>query len=124
MGTFRKNIREIFSDGSTGVLSSKRVIGGISMAVVLICTCYLVIRDGSTDVVENLLMTIFITSASLLGLPAIAGAWGKAKIGIGKPEPTIQENSTCENTQEQTQANVPDCDNCYYKNKVVKKESE
>ena len=94
------------------------------MAVVLICTIYLVIRDGSTDVVENLLMTIFITSASLLGLPAIAGAWGKAKIGIGRPEPTIQENSTCENPQEQTQANVPDCDNCYYKNKAVKKKSE
>ena len=124
MGTFKQNIREIFSDGSTGVLSSKRVIGGISMAVVLICTIYLVIRDGSTDVVENLLMTIFITSASLLGLPAIASAWGKAKVHIGNVEPTIQENSTCENTQEQTQANVPDCDNCYYKNKVVKKESE
>ena len=124
MGTFKQNIREIFSDGATGTLSSKRVIGGISMAVVLICTIYLVIRDGSTDVVENLLMTIFITSASLLGLPAIAGAWGKAKIGIGRPEPTIQENSTYENTQEQTQANAPDCDNCYYKNKVVKKESE
>ena len=124
MGTFKQNIREIFSDGATGTLSSKRVIGSISMAVVLICTIYLVIRDGSTDVVENLLMTIFITSASLLGLPAIAGAWGKAKIGIGKPEPTIQENSTCENTQEQTQANVPDCDNCYYKNKIVKNKSE
>ena len=124
MGTFKQNIREIFSDGTTGTLSSKRVIGGISMAVVLICTIYLVIRDGSTDVVENLLMTIFITSASLLGLPAIAGAWGKAKIGIGKPEPTIQENSTCENTQEQTQVNIPDCENCYYKNKSVKKKSE
>ena len=132
MGTFKQNIREIFSDGATGTLSSKRVIGGISMAVVLICTIYLVIRDGSTDVVENLLMTIFITSASLLGLPAIAGAWGKAKIGIGRPEPTIQENSTptiqenstCENTQEQIQSNIPDCDNCYYKNKIVKKKSE
>ena len=124
MGTFKQNIREIFSDGATGTLSSKRVIGGISMAVVLICTIYLVIRDGSTDVVENLLMTIFITSASLLGLPAIVGAWGKAKIGIGRPEPTIQENSTCENTQETIQSNIPDCENCYYKNKIVKKKSE
>ena len=124
MGTFKQNIREIFSDGATGTLSSKRVIGGISMAVVLICTIYLVIRDGSTDVVENLLMTIFITSASLLGLPAIAGAWGKAKIGIGRPEPTIQENSTCENSQETIQSNTPDCDNCYYKNRTIKKKSE
>ena len=138
MGTFKQNLREIFSDGSTGVLSSKRVIGGISMAVVLICTCYLVIRDGSTDVVEDLLMTIFITSASLLGLPAIAGAWGKAKVHIGNVEPIKQETNTPEPSQEQEpikeqehiqeqediqepeQTNIPDCDNCYYKNKVKK----
>ena len=120
MGTFRKNIREIFSDGSTGMLSSKRVIGGISMGVVLLCTCYLVIRDGSTDVVENLLLTIFITSASLLGLPAIAGAWGKAKMSIGSSE-HIQETSTHETTRETTQTNIPDCDNCYFKNKANKK---
>ena len=117
MGTFKQNIREIFSDSSTGMLSSKRVIGGISMAVVLICTCYLVIRDGSTDVVENLLMTIFITSASLLGLPAIAGAWGKARMSIGSSEHTVKETYTCETTKGSTHRNVPDCDNCYYKNK-------
>ena len=121
MGTFRKNIREIFSDGSTGMLSSKRVIGGISMTVVLLCTCYLVIRDGSTDVVENLLMTIFITSASLLGLPAIAGAWGKAKMSIGSSERITQETSTHETSEESVNANIPDCDNCYYKNKANKK---
>ena len=135
MGTFKQNIREIFSDGSTGVLSSKRVIGGISMAVVLICTCYLVIRDGSTDVVENLLMTIFITSASLLGLPAIAGAWGKAKVHIGNVEPIKEETNTPEpvqeqepiqeqeHIQEQEQTNIPDCDNCYYKIKAKRKAS-
>jgi len=121
MGTFKQNMREIFSEGSTGKLSSKRVIGGVAMAVVLACTTYLVIRDGSTDVVEDLLMTIFITSASLLGLPAIAGAWGKTKIGIGSPEPTIQETSTCETTSEPVQTNIPDCDNCYYKNKGKRK---
>ena len=121
MGNFRKNIREIFSDGSTGMLSSKRVIGGISMGVVLLCTCYLVIRDGSTDVVENLLMTIFITSASLLGLPAIAGAWGKAKMSIGSSERITQETSTHKTPEESVNANIPDCDNCYYKNKANKK---
>lgn len=127
MATFKQIMREIFSDGSTGVLSSKRVIGGISMAVVLICTCYLVIRDGSTDVVENLLMTIFITSASLLGLPAIAGAWGKAKVHIGNAEPIKQEVQTSEPIREQEpieepeHSDIPDCDNCYYKNKVQNK---
>ena len=91
------------------------------MAVVLLCTCYLVIRDGSTDVVENLLMTIFITSASLLGLPAIAGAWGKAKMSIGSSEHITQETSTHETPEESVNANIPDCDNCYYKSKANKK---
>lgn len=76
--------REIFSDENGKKLSAKRVIGGISAGVVLICTIFLTIRDGSTDVVENLLMTIFITSMSLLGLPTIAGAWGKSKIATGQ----------------------------------------
>ena len=68
----RKTIREIYS-GTNGKLSAKRVIGGIAMAIALGCTVYLVIRDGSNSVVENLLMTIFITSVSLLGLPAVTG---------------------------------------------------
>ena len=57
----KKTIREIFS-GANGKLSAKRVIGGISMAVALGCTIALVIRDGSNTGVENLLMTIFISS--------------------------------------------------------------
>lgn len=76
--------REIFSDENGKKLSAKRVVGGISAGVVLTCTIFLTIRDGSTDVVENLLMTIFITSMSLLGLPTIAGAWGKSKIATSK----------------------------------------
>lgn len=65
-------LREIFS-GANGKLSAKRVIGGLAMAVALSCIAFLVIRDGSTSVVENLLMTILIISASLLGLPAVTG---------------------------------------------------
>lgn len=116
MAKFKQVMREIFSEGSTGKLSSKRVIGGIAMAVVLGCTTYLVIRDGSTDVVENLLMTIFITSASLLGLPAIAGAWGKSKLAIGSELP---DTPTDEAPKEETPAQeTPDCENCYYKQKA------
>jgi hypothetical protein len=118
MAKFKQIMREIFSDGSTGTLSSKRVIGGISMAVVLICTSYLVIRDGSTDVVENLLMTIFITSASLLGLPAIAGAWGKSKLSIGTPLPETPFEETPK--EEAPKTETPDCDNCYYKQKATR----
>lgn len=118
MAKFKHVMREIFSEGSTGKLSSKRVIGGIAMAVVLGCTTYLVIRDGSTDVVENLLMTIFITSASLLGLPAIAGAWGKSKLAIGSELPDTPTEEAPK--EEAPKTETPDCDNCYYKQKATR----
>ena len=118
MAKFKQVMREIFSEGTTGKLSSKRVIGGIAMAVVLGCTTYLVIRDGSTDVVENLLMTIFITSASLLGLPAIAGAWGKSKLAIGSELPQTPSEETPK--EEAPKTETPDCDNCYYKQKATR----
>lgn len=72
-------LREIFS-GANGKLSAKRTIGGVAMAMALVSTAYLVIVDRSNEVVENLLTTIIILSASLLGLPAITGVFGKSKI--------------------------------------------
>lgn len=107
-----KILREIFS-GANGKLSAKRVIGGISMAVALGCTIALVIRDGSNTVVENLLMTIFITSVSLLGLPAITSVWGNSKINVGKVE---EDPPTSEPTPEPP-TQIPDCENCIYKRK-------
>jgi hypothetical protein len=115
----KKNIlREIFS-GANGKLSAKRVIGGIAMAVALGCTVTLVIRDGSNSVVENLLMTIFITSVSLLGLPAITSIWGSSKMSIGAsdesaeqtptPIPTLVDEVTPEPTDIQP---IPNCANC------------
>lgn len=108
----RKNIlREIFS-GANGKLSAKRVIGGVAMAVALGCTVALVIRDGSNGVVENLLMTIFITSVSLLGLPAITSVWGNSKIQV----PGTKEEEPAPTQPEPTPVPpVPDCDNCEHK---------
>ena len=104
--TTKKNIlREIFS-GANGKLSAKRVIGGIAMAIALGCTIYLVIRDGSNSVVENLLMTIFITSVSLLGLPAVTSVWGNSKIQV----PGIKEEE-----EPTSPKSIPDCENCEYK---------
>lgn len=110
----RKTIREIFS-GANGKLSAKRVIGGIAMAVALGCTITLVIRDGSNSVVENLLMTIFITSVSLLGLPAITGVWGNSKINVGKTEE--DDNTPIVDPPQPTPTEHPDCENCVYKRK-------
>ena len=107
----KKNIfREIFS-GANGKLSAKRVIGGFAMIVALGCTIYLVISDGSNNVVENLLMTIFITSVSLLGLPAVTGVWGSSKINIEKQE-EIEENPI---QNQSAGVDVMDCSKCIYK---------
>lgn len=109
----KKNIlREIFS-GANGKLSAKRVIGGIAMAIALGCTIYLVIRDGSNSVVENLLMTIFITSVSLLGLPAVTGMWGSSKISVSKSE---EEPAPEPVTMEQP-IELPNCETCEFKKK-------
>lgn len=117
----KKNIlREIFS-GANGKLSAKRVIGGVAMAVALGCTITLVIRDGSNGVVENLLMTIFITSVSLLGLPAITGVWGNSKIQVpGTKDEEVAPAETLAETQKE-ESLVPNCDTCEYKRRHNKK---
>lgn len=113
--TTKKNIfREILS-GSNGKLSAKRVVGAFAMLVALGCTVYLVISDGSNTVVENLLMTIFITSVSLLGLPAVTGVWGNSRVNVGK-EPDTEEDAAVPNEKEPEQT-FPDCDNCEYKHR-------
>ena len=100
MSRFSNILKEIFS-GVNGKLSAKRVIGGFSMLVALSCTVYLTVRDGSTSVVENLLMTTLISSISLLGLPAVTSVWGGSKLNIQqKPEsehPVEQPIDPCEN---------------------------
>lgn len=107
-----KILREIFS-GANGKLSAKRVIGGIAMAVALTCTTILVFRDGSNDVVENLLMTIFITSVSLLGLPAVTGIWKNSKVEVGESksdEDLVMTQS--EQEQEIITDKEPPCKQC------------
>lgn len=101
MSRFSNVLKEIFS-GANGKLSAKRAIGGVAMAVALLSTSYLVVVDRSNEVVENLLTTILILSASLLGLPAITGVFGKSQITsmeVHREEEVLSEPSTdpCEN---------------------------
>lgn len=111
----KKILREIFS-GANGKLSAKRVIGGLAMLVALICTTVLVFRDGSNTVVENLLMTIFITSVSLLGLPAVTGIWGNTKVNVGNSKSEENEEAPVQEPEAPNQE-IPDCENCEYKNR-------
>lgn len=108
----RKTLREIFS-GANGKLSAKRVIGGVGMFVALGCTIALVIRDGSTQVVENLLQTILITSVSLLGLPAVTGIWGSSKISVNNTQ-TEDDISNAQNTDNEI---ISPCDTCKHNKK-------
>lgn len=112
-------LREIFS-GANGKLSAKRVIGGLAMTVALSCITFLVIRDGSTSVVENLLMTILIISASLLGLPAVTGIWGSSKVSTGgNDEPQVlPPPQPIEEPIEEPLQEIPDCSQCEYKRMI------
>lgn len=107
MSRFSNVLKEIFS-GANGKLSAKRVIGGVGMAVALSATTYLTIVDRSTDVVENLLTTIIILSASLLGLPAITGVFGKSQ--ITSMQHHEDEEHVCETTKDP-------CENCPHNKK-------
>ena len=108
-------LREIFS-GANGKLSAKRVIGGLAMSVALACIVFLVIRDGSTSVVENLLMTILIISASLLGLPAVTGIWGSSKVSTGSSQTEYDTPPTPEPMmpEQEEPVELASCSHCPY----------
>ena len=73
------NFREMVS-GSNGILSSKRVMGVIILTVCMLCTVWLVYDEGGTQVVENLLQTLMIMAAALLGISSVTGIWKNGKI--------------------------------------------
>jgi hypothetical protein len=86
------NFKEIMS-GENGRLSSKRVMGIIVLAVCLICTIWLVYNEGGTQVVENLLQTLMIMAAALLGISSVTSIWKK---GVTPTETTPEKPSTSE----------------------------
>ena len=80
MSNKNNNFKEIVS-GENGKLSSKRVTGVIVLVVCLLCTCWLVYNEGGTQVVENLLQTLMIMSAALLGISSVTSIWKTGKSG-------------------------------------------
>ena len=109
--TFKQVLKEIFS-GANGKLSAKRAVGGFSMLVALGCTIYLTVRDGSTSVVENLLMTTLISSISLLGLPAVTSMWGGSKLNIQQKQESEPPTEQPIKTQP-----IDPCENCPHNKK-------
>lgn len=92
------NFREMIS-GANGIISSKRVMGVIVLTVCMICTCWLVYAEGGTTVVENLLQTLMIMAAALLGISSITGIWKKGEKTEIKTEvpPQFDPEDPCKN---------------------------
>ena len=67
-------IKEMLS-GSNGVVSSKRIIGALTMLVVLGCVIYLTVHEGCTQGVENILQTLIISACGLLGITSVVNVW-------------------------------------------------
>lgn len=91
------NFREMVSN-SNGILSSKRVMGVIILTVCMLCTVWLVYNEGGTQVVENLLQTLMIMAATLLGISSVTGIWKNGKI-ISNPKRTEEHEDPCSNCQ-------------------------
>ena len=95
----RSNFREMIS-GSNGIISSKRVMGVIVLVMCMICTCWLVYAEGGTTVVENLLQTLMVMAAALLGISSITGIWKKGEkteIKADEVPPKFDPDDPCKN---------------------------
>ena len=91
------NFKEIVS-GENGKLSSKRVMGVVVLVICMLCTVWLVYSEGGTQVVENLLQTLMIMSAALLGISTITGIWRKGsttEIKTNEPEKKFDPDNPC-----------------------------
>ena len=95
------NFREMVSGGN-GIISSKRVMGVVVLTICMICTCWLVYAEGGTQVVENLLQTLMIMAAALLGISSITGIWkkgGTTEIKTDEEPKKFDPENPCENCQ-------------------------
>ena len=108
----QSNFREMIS-GENGIISSKRVMGVLTLLVCMGCTIWLVISEGGTQVVENLLQTLMIMAAALLGLSTVTGIWRHGK------DKTIKHEDLIEEDKEETHKFDPDdpCKSCIHNTK-------
>lgn len=92
--------------GANGVVSSKRVMGMLVLLVCLACIIYLVIAEGGTSVVENLLQTGMVMAASLLGISSVTSIWKGNQVSMGDNSKGSSESSIEQHPSEQPQINV------------------
>jgi hypothetical protein len=92
--------------GANGIVSSKRVMGMLVLCICLICIIYLVISEGGTAVVENLLQTGMVMAASLLGISSVTSIWKGNQVSMGDNSKGSSESSIEPQQPEQPQINV------------------
>lgn len=107
MKNTKNNMMREMVSGENGIVSSKRVMGIITLVVCLICVGWLVWAEGGTQVVENLLQTLMIMAAALLGISSITGIWRKGPEKTIKQEDLIDDKFDPENP----------CKNCIHNTK-------
>lgn len=77
MKTFKQIFLESFCEHEFG--SAKRLVGFISILVTLGCIIYLVIAEGCSTCVENLLQTVIISACALLGVSSVTSIFKQKK---------------------------------------------
>lgn len=92
--------------GANGIISSKRVMGMLVLVVCLICIIYLVVSEGGSSVVENLLQTAMVMAASLLGISSVTSIWKGNQVSMGDNSKGSSESHIEPQQPEQRQINV------------------
>ena len=85
--------------GANGIVSSKRVMGMLVLCICLICIIYLVISEGGTGVVENLLQTGMVMAASLLGISSVTSIWKGNQVSMGNGDTKVEPTETTPSTE-------------------------
>ena len=111
----KQNMMREMVSGANGIISSKRVMGVVTLAICLGCTIWLVVNEGGTVIVENLLQTLMIMAAALLGISSVTGIWRKGADKTIKQEDIIEEQPVI--------TSMPMCDKCIYNPNNTNKEA-
>ena len=83
MKPFKELISEMFQE-SNGRGSGKRLVGFLTMIIVLVCTVVLVITEGCSPCVEGILQTLIISACALLGISSVASIFKGNKTSINE----------------------------------------
>lgn len=83
MKPFKELISEMFQE-SNGRGSGKRLVGFLTMIIVLVCTVVLVITEGCSPCVEDILQTLIISACALLGISSVASIFKGNKTSINE----------------------------------------